>query len=251
MTKGYPLRHLLLSVALLLATTIGAYSQRPEADTSAPTASKQKAQSYSFVSPNTRENLKLEEAIRLLNSREEMQLVNSISRLSRCLLLRSTINRAVGNWSDGAEHSTISRTFTDEATLRYEDARLGKLERQKSVLYFRENPKGAGTIYILSTRRRGASLSSISKTLDKNGVEFRTLVPRSKRETTIYVVDLKSELQRKVSAAAKELGAGVVSIKGYGEFIGDDDRERAQQVFAGVIKEFEDAHPRVARQCSK
>ena len=252
MTKGYSLRRLLLSVVMLLAAFVSAFSQRPEADTAAPTELRQKAQSYSFVSPNTRENLKLEEAIRLLSSREESQLVTFIMRLSRCLRLHQTVNRAVGSWSDGAEHSTISRTFADEQTLRYEDARLGKLERQKSALYFRENLSGTGTMYILTTRRSRASLSSISKTLDRNGVEFRTLVPQPQRRTIIYVVDLKSELHNQVVAAAKELGARLVSIKGVGEFIGDDaDREKAQQVFALVIKEFEDAHPQVARQCSK
>ncbi|HEX8890688.1 MAG TPA: hypothetical protein VF779_16175 [Pyrinomonadaceae bacterium] len=252
MMRDCPFRRLLLSVVMLLAAPVSAYSQRPEAEASARTESRQKSVSYSFISPNTRENLKLEEAIRLLNSREESQLVNSISHLSRCLRLNQTVSRAVGSWSDGAEHSTISRTFTDEQTLRYEDARLGKLERQKSVLYFRRNSSGASVMYILNTLRGRASLSSISKTLDQNGVEFRSLVPQPKRRTIIYVVDLKSDLHNQVAAAAKELRARLISIKGDGEFIGDDaDREKAQQVFALLIKEFEDAHPQVARQCAK
>ena len=252
MTRGFPFRRLAFSVVMVLAASASAYSQRPEADTSAPTRSRQKAQSYSFISPNTRENLKLNEAISLLNSREETQLVNSITRLSRCLRLKQTVKRAVGSWSDGAEHSTISRTFADEQTLRYEDARLGKLERQKSVLYFRENVPGPGMMYVLTTRRGRASLSSISKTLDRNGIEFRTLVPQPKHGTIIYVVDLKGELHNQVAAAAKELGARLVSIKGDGDFIGDDaDREKAEQVFALLIKEFEDAHPQVAHQCAK
>jgi hypothetical protein len=252
MMRGYSLRRLFLSVVMLLAVFVSAYSQRPEADTSALTGSGQKALSYSFISPNMRENLKLNEAIRLLNSREEIRLVNFIACLSRCLHLTQTVSRAVGSWSDGAEHSTIFRTFADEQMLRYEDARLGKLERQKSVLYFRHDSSGAGTLYILTMRRGRASLSSISRTLDRNGVEFRSLVPQPKRGTIIYVVDLKSELHNQIAVAAKELRARLIYIKGDGEFIGDDtDREKAQQVFAGLIKEFEDAHPQVARQCAK
>src|SRR4051812_49212596 len=166
MTRGDSLRRLFLSVAILLAAAISAYSQRPEADSSAARESKQKAVSYSFISPNTRENLKLGEAIALLNSREEMRLVNSIKRLSRCLGLNPAISRAIGSWADGAEHSTISRTLTDEPTLRYEDARLGKLERQKSILYFRQKAAGAGSMYILYPRRKRAGLASVSKTLD-------------------------------------------------------------------------------------
>lgn len=253
MTRGDNLQHrLLLSVVVLLAVAGGAYTQQPEAGPPTPAPSRQKAVSYSFISPNTRENLKLDEAVRLLNSREENQLIYSIVRLSRCLRLRPSVNRAVGNWADGAEHSTISRVYADEPTLRYEDARLGKLERQKSVLYFRQTAAGAGSMYILYLRRKKAGLASISKTLERNGIEFRTLVPVAQRRTIIYVVDLKSELRKRVAAAAKELGARFVKIKGDGAFIGDDaDREKAQQVFAGVIKEFEDGHPSVARQCSK
>lgn len=251
MTRGNGLRHLLFAFALWLAATGGAYAQRPEADSAAPAERGRKVQSYSFVSPNTRENLKLEEAVRLLNSLEESRLVRQIARLSRCLGLQSVTSRAVGSWADGAEHSTVSRVIADAATLRYEDARVGKLERQKSVLYFRQNSAGAGTMYILYPRRR-AGFASVSKTLDRKGVEYRTLVPGTNGRTIIYVVDLKSELRRQVGAAAKALGARVVTIKGDGEFIGDDtDREKAQQVYDGVIKEFETAHPRVARRCSK
>src|SRR3954471_304095 len=99
MTRGDSLRRLLLAVAVLLTTTGGAYSQRPEAGLSGRVESQPKALSYSFVSPNTRENLKLDEAVRLLNSPEETQLINSIKRLSRCLGLRPMVSRTIGSWA--------------------------------------------------------------------------------------------------------------------------------------------------------
>lgn len=245
-------RRLFLHLALLLAAVCSASSQQPVAQSLAQDEAKQKAVSYSFVSPNTRENLTLDEAVKLLNSTEEFRLVNYIQRLSICLKVRPVVNKAIGSWSDGAEHSTITRVYTDHSTLLYEDARLGALERQKAFLYFRENSAGEGRMYILSPRRSKKSLASISKSLDKSGVAFRTLVPVSHRRTIIYVVDLKGELQSQVAVAARQLGARLVLVKGMGEFIGDDaDREKAQQVFAGIIKDYEDAHPQIGRRCSR
>jgi len=44
----------------------------------------------------------------------------------------------------------------------------------------------------------------------------------------------------------------MTTIKGTGQFLGDDtDRDKAQQVFAGIIKQFEDENPEIARRCSR
>lgn len=243
-------RRLFLYLTILLVAVCSAHSQKSGAQSFAQDE-KQKTVSYSFVSPNTRENLTLEEAFRMLNSKEETELVNYLQRLSVCLKLNPMVSKAIGNWIDGAEHSTISRVYTDRSTLLYEDARLGALQRQKTILYFRKKSSGEGRMYILSTRRGRRSLASISKSLDKSGVAFRTLVPASHHRTIIYVVDLKGELQSKVRVAARRLGSRLAIVKGTGEFVGDDaDREKAQQVFAGIIKDYEDEHPQVGRQCS-
>lgn len=237
----------LLLLVIWLAAIGSAYSQQPAVTPEA----KQKARSYTFVSPNTRENLTLAEALLLLNSREEFKLINQIRRLSRCLRLKPLVMRTIGSWTDGAEHSTLFRADTDKQTLRYADARLGKFGRQKSVLYFRQDDSGAGMMYVLRVAPGRRSLFSISKTLDRNGVAFRTLVPRTRRRMFIYVVDLNNELRDKIVRAARQLGAVMRMIKGSGEFIGDDtDRDKARQVFAEEIKKYEDENPVVARRCS-
>lgn len=244
------LRALLLGAVLLAATQ--AYPQESRLNPSAGADSQQQDLSFTFVSPNTRENLTLAEALRLLNSREERDLINHIRRLSGCLRLKPQVEKAIGSSTDGAEHSTLFRVFTDRQTLRYADARLGKFARQKSVLFFRQIDSGAAKMYVLRLRPKRLSLASISRTLDRNGVVFRTLVPLSGRRLFIYVVDLDGELAGHVITAARNLGALLRTIKGTGEFIGDDaDRDKALQVFAGIIKQFEDEHPEVARRCSR
>jgi len=242
----------LLIIALILATCGSAYPQQTLAQPSAAAQIGQKALSFSFVSPNTRENLTLAEALRLLNSREERKLINNIRRLSSCLRLKLLVRKAIGSSTDGAEHSALFRVFTDQPTLRYADARLGKLGRQKSVLFFRQDNTGAARMYVLRIRLGRRNLNSVSRTLDRNGVPFRTLVPNNGQRLLIYVVDLNNELPNQVVSAARNLGALLTTVKGTGEFIGDDaDRDKAQQVFAGIIKQYEDEHPEVARRCSQ
>src|SRR5918992_1475166 len=102
--------------------------------------------------------------------------------------------KAIGSSTDGAEHSALFRVFTDRATLRYADARLGKLARQKTVLNFREDDSGAARMYVLRVWMGKRSLAAISKTLDSEGIAFRTLVPRMRQRLFIYVVDLNNEL---------------------------------------------------------
>jgi hypothetical protein len=239
MRIGIMRRSLLLSV-LWLAVVGNVFSQ-------------QRAESYTFVSPNTRDNLTLDEAIRLLNSREELRLINDIQRLSRCLRLKpSMVMKTIGNSPEGAEHSALFSVFTDRQTLRYADARLGKLNRQKTVLFFRKDDAGTSRMYVLRLRPGKRTLASIAQTLARNGVAFSTMVPGTHQRMFIYVVDLGDELNNQIVSAARQLGALVVILKGAAEFLGDDtDREKAQQVFADEIKRFEDTNPEVARRCSR
>ncbi|HKQ51654.1 MAG TPA: hypothetical protein VJT74_04750 [Pyrinomonadaceae bacterium] len=232
----------LLPLVLWLAACGAAYAQQGA------------AVSYTFVSPNTREGLTLDEAVRGLSSREEFQLINQIRGLSRCLRLKPlAVRRTIGSWSDGAEHAALFRVQADERTLRYADARLGKLAQQKAVLYFRRDENGADRMYVLHLRRgRRRSLANVSKTLDASGVAFRTLAPAARGRLLIYVVDLDDALREKVARAAHLLRAAMSTLKGAGEFIGDDtDRDKAQQVFASEIKKYEDENPDAARRCSR
>lgn len=246
------MRHVLPLVVILLATVGDVRPQSPVVPPSAREEARQKEITYAFVSPNTRENLTLKESLRLLNSREELELIYAIRHLSSCLRLKSEVVKTIGSWTDGAEHSTMFRIYTDQLTARYADARLGRRERQKSVLYFQRNTAGRGRMYVLYPRRRRNGLHLISRALDRSGVPFRTLVPRLRRPAIIYVVDLNHELEKQVGRAARRLGARLVVIKGMGEFIGDDnDREKARQIFTEIINQYENNHPQVKHNCAR
>ena len=99
-------------------------------------------QNYAFVSPNTRENLKIEDAITGMNSAEETALRMKAVNLSCVVRSRIRAYRALGAWSDGAEHSVLVRVQSNEATLRYLMSRMGRDAQQKYVVYF--SPRRGG-----------------------------------------------------------------------------------------------------------
>ena len=194
---------------------------------------------YGFVSPNTKQNLKLDDAIKGLSSAEETKLVKQSINLGCVVGSRIHSFRALGSWSDGAEHSTMLRVQSDEATVRYLLSRLGREARQKSVLYFHPQPAGTAQLYTLQPRKPIRNLTFLSNALERAGIEFRTLVP-GKSGTSIYIVDLNRELRPKVMAVAEQLGASVNTRSGNAAFIDNYDEE---------IRTYEAKNPNLGPTC--
>ena len=69
----------------------------------------QESFNYGFVSPNTKTDLKLDDAIKGMNSLEEVQLRTKAINLSCVVRSRIRAFKALGSWSDGAEHSVMLR----------------------------------------------------------------------------------------------------------------------------------------------
>jgi len=231
-----------LTIVLLLATCGSALAQQPTKNDSA-------ALNYGFVSPNTRDGLKLEDAIRGMNSTEEVNLLRRARNLGCVVKRKISTLRAVGSWSDGAEHSILLRTKTDEATIRYLMSRLGRDANQKAILYFHPNASGTAMLYAVRPPSRLRGFAAISGILDRAGILFRTIVP-TKQSTLVYVVDLEGTLAAKVNDAAKRLRASYRALRGNAGFIGDDAiREKGQAVFAQEVKDYETKHPNLPPPC--
>ena len=208
----------------------------------------QTALNYGFVSPNTKENLKLEDAIKGMRSTEETKLVQKSVNMGCVVSSQVRAFRALGSWSDGAEHSVMIRVRSDEPTVRYVLSRLGRDARQKSILYFHPETDGAADLYTLKPARSTRNLTALAQALQRAGIEFRTLVP-VKSGTWIYIVDLKRELRAKVMAAAKRLGAKVSSESGNAAFVGDDQPDEAKVVFDEEIRQYETKNPNLPPTC--
>jgi len=203
---------------------------------------------YGFVSPNTKENLKIEDAIKGMRSVEETKLVRQSMNLS-CVVgtpVRAFVS--LGSWSDGAEHSVMIRVKSDTSTVRYLLSRLGRDAQQKSILYFHPQTTGNANLYTLKPRRPMRNLAALAQTLDRAGITFRTLVP-VKSGTWIYVVDLKGELRKKVMTAAKRLRARVTAQAGAAAFVGDEKPDEAKVIFEEEIRNYEAKNPKLPPPC--
>ncbi len=204
------------------------------------------AQSYGFVSPNTKENLKLKEAIRQMNSREELHLRDQAVNLSCVVKTKISVSRALGSWTDGAEHSVVLSLNSDESTLRYVLSRMGREAQQKYVIYFHPEANGPDDLYILRLPSR--DLAALATALNRAGVPFGTFV-RSRDTTTIYIIDLNRELGAKIVAAARRLRARYSLQSGNADLFGDDKREQARVKFEQEIKDYETKNPNLPPAC--
>lgn len=208
-----------------------------------------KSLTYGFVSPNTREGLKLEEAIRGLSSREEEKLLRNARRLHCVAQSKIGTMKAIGSWTDGAEHSMLLRLHTNVPTVRYVVSLLGRAADQKAALYFHSDAAGQAEMYTLRPNAQSKSLSSLARLLDQLGIKFRTLVP-TRSVVLIYVVDLKRDMRAKIIAAARKLKARVTTRRGTAEFVGDDSsREKAKAIFDEEIKNYELKNSALVTKC--
>lgn len=208
----------------------------------------QKAFNYGFVSPNTKTDLKLEQAIAGMNSEEERRLLNKAVYLSCVVRTRIRAFPALGSWNDGAEHSVLLRVRGDEATVRYVLSRIGRDAEQKYVIYFHPKPGGAVDLYTLRLRARSRNLVALTNKLERAEIPFRTLVPLGEI-IAIYIIDLDRDLRPKIMSAARRLRATVTQEAGSAELFGDDDREKARLKFEQEIKNFETKNPNLPPTC--
>ena len=204
--------------------------------------------SIGFVSPNTRDGLRLIEAIRGMNSPEELKLLLRARSLGCVLRRQIAATEALGSWSDGAEHSVLIRVSANESAIRYLMSRLGHDANQKAVVYFHPRPHGRAKLYIIR-HIRGFNLRQIGNVLNGSGISFSTLVP-AKHGTIVYIIDIDNSLRLKVLDAARRFNLPVASQTGNAAFIGDDSsRDKGQAVFAQEIKKYELKHPKLPPPC--
>ena len=208
----------------------------------------QKTFNYGFVSPNTKTDLKLEQAIAGMKSVEETKLVNKAVNLGCVVRTRIRAFRALGSWSDGAEHSVLLRVRGDEAALRYLLSRMGRDAEQKYVIYFHPRVGGNVNLYTLRPRPRARNLVALTNELERAGIPFRTIVP-SRETTAIYIIDLDRDLRAKIMNAARRLRARVSQEAGNAQLFGDDEREKAKVKFEQEIKNYETRNPNLPPTC--
>ena len=226
-----------LALVLLLGWTTAVSAQQA-----------QKPLNVGIVSPNTKTNLKLEQAIAGMNSPEEAKLVNQAVNLGCVVRSPITAFRALGSWNDGAEHSVLLRVRGDEESLRYVLSQMGRGAEQKYVIYFHPHVKGTVDLYVLRPRTSAKNLVKLTNELERAGIPFSTMVPE-RGTTAIYIIDLDRDLREKILAAARKLRAQVNKETGTAKLFGDDIREKAKEKFDQEIKTYEMNNPNLPPTC--
>lgn len=230
-----------IAFVILLSHGVPTAAQQPPIQAAQPL-------NYGFVSPNTREDLRLRDAIAAMSSKDEAMLLKRAENLGCVVRARVTVFKSLGSWSDGAEQAILLRVRSDEASVRYLLARLGRDANQKSILYFHPKSSGTARIYLLKPRQQTTNLIRVAETLERAGIVFRTLVPVG-NNTWIYVVDPRRELGAKVRNAAKRLRATVNSENGVAEFVGAEQVPQAKVVFDKEISDYESKTPNLPPTC--
>jgi hypothetical protein len=190
-----------------------------------------------FSSPNIKESLKFEEAAKLLNSSEHARTAKVYVDQAHQLGLTATLFNAIGDWADGAENTIYSEIVNAKS---YEDteklaAMHGLVSNQKAVIPFFEESAGHDTLSKITIRRENGNETEIRKSLDGEGLQYRTILPR-RDYTHVVIFDKGSELENNVSKFADIYGARLERYKGHGEFLGGDTRIEGKAAYRRVLK---------------
>src|SRR5678816_4420475 len=96
------MNQILRTILLLILLSPGINAQQPQTQTRQPL-------NYGFVSPNTREDQKVNEAIAAMNSTGEEIILKRARNLGCVVRTKVTVFKSLGSWSDGAEQAIVLR----------------------------------------------------------------------------------------------------------------------------------------------
>jgi hypothetical protein len=182
-----------------------------------------------YVSPSTRDHSTFEQAAVNVNGPDMQRLESAAARLPS---VRGGLN-GIGFWRDGAEESRRV-DVGDPAHLLRVGAALGRAFRQKAILAFREHPDGTSARHVMVVPQTDPQ--AIHDAMARHGIEYKTVIPAGPGLTRVEAVDSGDTLGAAFDAYAAEAGAHEHQVRrGTDTFLGDDDRERAQQVFAQAV----------------
>lgn len=173
--------------------------------------------SFIFASPST-EDLKLPEAVARLTSKP----LYDYAAQARKIAPEAKVQRALGDWADGAEHTTAITYDKPQPTdlLLKQAAELGLLGKQKNVLVGKLDDAGNSALHVVEFPK-GTKLEDARQALIDVGIPHRTLVP-TKTGIRAYVFDQDLSLADNIlKLADHELEPTTVTKRATGDFLGD------------------------------
>ena len=196
------------------------------------------AQSFLFVSPNTRDHTSDESAANSLNSFEQYNFIAVANYLAAKLCTQPQVWSAEGVHEGTAENSSLV-TGCENSQAVYLGELLGRYAHQKWVLIFDPSPKAREHLLIITFSSDHPA--DMAKELRQFRIGGATMVSRDKLvKVYLWVTDNSQDSAAHAFAQAEH--GTVEDITGKGTLIGNDDRTAAQQIFDQRIRAYERAH---------
>lgn len=198
------------------------------------------AQSFLFVSPNTRDHLSDEAAADSLNSFEQSNFLAVANYLAGKICSAPQALSAEGIYAGNAENSSLV-TGCENSQADYLGELLGRYAHQKWVLVF--EPSSAGNERLSIITFTGNHTSDAIRHLRQYNVSGATVLAQG-QTIRVYIWTTDHSQDAAIHALADAERGSVEVIQGKGTMIGNDDRFAAQRVFDQRIQSYERSHHR-------
>ena len=198
------------------------------------------AQSFLFVSPNTRENMSDESAAESLGSFEQSNFLAVANYLAARICARPHVRSAEGIYAGQAENSgTITGCPSIQA--RYLGELLARYSHQKSLLIFDPSENGGEHLFVISVSAERPE--EVIQGLRRSGINGATVAIQDQL-LQVYIWATDNSQNTVIHAFAEIEHSALQDIPGKGTLIGNDDRSAAQKLFDQRIRAYERAHHR-------
>lgn len=197
------------------------------------------AEAYQFYSPNIEENLNFDEALKRMNSGNQLLYRKIGQDIDQQLGHQSQAIDALGDWGDGAENTVFNtiQKINNYDELKYSSALKGKIGQQKAVIPFMVSPSGPDQLFIADLKN--TNLEEVRQKMSELGINFRTLA-ENKNGVKAIVFDPGSQLGDNLAKLGDAFDSEISVRKGQGEFLGNDtSRQAGVAEFDKIIKEYE------------
>jgi hypothetical protein len=206
-----------------------------------------------FVSPNVFNLDSLKDAQKRLGSMPHKLMKQESDWLLGELGSKVKSRSATGIWEDGAEDTLIHEfpSNTDPDLVTYHNAIMAKAGLQKFLLNFFPHKEGNDFLYRLNLPKSSGSAANISRVLAKHGIKASTILNEYDGHAVMIATtgEEEAETKKAVQNAVEELGgedgggAELRVTRGRSEYVGENDRGRAGEVFGQLIEDREAIHP--------
>ena len=198
-----------------------------------------------LISPNIKENMTYEEAVKMTDSASHASAVSLAKDVVSNQNMDAKFETGVGDWEDGAENSIKIDVegAKDFDQIGYTASKLGMLLKQKAVVAFEEKPDGEDTLHRITTKM---GMDQVRKVLSDNGITFRTMVG-DRQKTNVTILDKGSQLTSNIENVLGVINGTSNATRGFGEFIGGDTRIQGQKAYRDRISNYEKQFPHRVR----